>query len=70
MREEEQIIESATPSTTVLLSVPTVAKRCSVSEKTVYGWVGDRKLDSVRIGKRLLVTEKALAEFIDRSKVQ
>jgi excisionase family DNA binding protein len=51
-----------------LLSVRDVAKRLSLSESTVRGFVARGKIAHRRLGGAIRFTEEDLAEFIERCK--
>lgn len=53
-----------------LLSVPDAARRCSVSPFTLRRWLRLRRLPHVRLGRRVLLAEADLAEFISAHRVE
>jgi excisionase family DNA binding protein len=55
---------SARPNS--LLSVPDVAKRLYVSEKTAWRLLGRGELAKVKVGSRTLVTPESVDAFIAR----
>lgn len=58
--------ELAEKVTAQLHTVETVQQRLSVGRSTVFGLIASGELRSVKVGRRRLVTESSLAEFIDR----
>jgi excisionase family DNA binding protein len=50
-----------------LHTIPETSAFIRVSKSTVRKFIKDGKLNSVRIGKKLFVTEKEISEFINRS---
>jgi excisionase family DNA binding protein len=48
----------------MLLSVPEACKRLGVSRNTLYELINARKLVSVKIGSRRLISPRAVAEYI------
>jgi excisionase family DNA binding protein len=51
-----------------LYTLDEVADVCRVSLATVRYWVHSKRIESVRPGRRRMVTEAALAAFISRRK--
>ena len=50
-----------------ILTLEEVAKAMKVSQKTVYRWVGAKKLRAARIGRKTYrVLEKDMMSFINR----
>jgi excisionase family DNA binding protein len=49
----------------MLVDVATVAKELSVSVETVRRWIRSGRLESVRVGRRVLVRREALRHFVD-----
>jgi len=58
--------ELAEKVTAQLHTVETVQQRLSVGRSTVFSLIASGELRSVKVGRRRLVTESSLAEFIDR----
>ncbi len=48
-----------------LLDVNAAAKRLGVSPFTVRAWLRQRRLEHVKLGRRVLVPEKAISRFIE-----
>jgi excisionase family DNA binding protein len=46
------------------LSVEEVAQRTGVSKFTVRGWIQDRKLESFKVGRRVIVDEAAVSRLL------
>lgn len=46
-------------------SVKTAAEECSLSERTIYNAIREGRLTPVRIGRRVLISPRALQEFLD-----
>lgn len=57
---------SLEPVTARLNSIATVMGRLEVGRSTVYGLLGSGELRSVKVGKRRLVPEAALVDFIEK----
>lgn len=51
-----------------LYSVPEAAKLLAVSTKTMWRLIYGRKITSVRINRRVLVSEDAICDFIESMK--
>jgi acetyl-CoA synthetase len=51
---------------TEYLTVQEIAKMLKVHEQTVFRWIREGKLDSVKIGSNLRITQKQLDEFIEK----
>lgn len=51
------------------MSVPESAKRAGVSTKDMWRRVWNREIEHVRIGRRVLIPEKALADFLAKNTV-
>jgi excisionase family DNA binding protein len=56
--------ESLAPTRARLNSVEATVERLGVGRSTVYGLMGSGELRSVKVGKRRLVPEAALIDFI------
>jgi excisionase family DNA binding protein len=52
------------PDPFLLLTVPEVAERLRVSRRTVERLIRDGRIRSVRIGRRVLVTEREVGAFV------
>ena len=48
-----------------LLTVPQAAQRMTISDKSTWRMVYARKLEVVRIGRSVRVTEESVDDFID-----
>ena len=49
-----------------IYTVPEVAKRLQVTDKTVRAWIRDRQLTAIRIGREWRIREEDIQHFIDR----
>ena len=49
----------------LLLSIPETAKKIGVGRTKIYELLGSNDLDSVRIGKRRLITSKSIYRFVE-----
>ena len=49
-----------------LHTVEEVMERLCIGRSTAFGLIGSRQLRSVKVGRRRLVSEAALVEFIER----
>ena len=49
-----------------ILTVPEVAKRLRVTQKTVRTWISERRLTAIRIGREWRLREEDIQEFIQR----
>jgi excisionase family DNA binding protein len=49
------------------LTIEEAAATARVPKATVYAWVGERRLPSYRPGKRVLIAQRDLLDFIARS---
>lgn len=52
----------------ILYSVPDAANQLSVSARKVEELIRDGQIDTVKIGRRRLVPDAALREYVDRIK--
>ncbi len=52
-----------------LLNIPETARCLRVSLSTLYRWVHQKKIQHVKIGSRVLFSEKHLLEFLDRNTI-
>ena len=50
---------------TSAVSVPKLAERLGVSVTTAWMWVWENKIQSVKIGHRVLIPESAIYEFLN-----
>ena len=57
--------DEARPFSAPLLSVPDVALRCCVSERTVLRWISSGALVAHRLGDVIRVSEADLAAFLN-----
>jgi excisionase family DNA binding protein len=53
-----------------LLTVDAVAERLSTSVRFVRRLVAERRIEFVKIGRHVRITESALAEFIDAGRIE
>ena len=51
--------------TPLLFSIPETARQIGVGRSKIYELLGSNDLDSVRIGKRRLVTSKSIYRFVE-----
>ncbi len=66
LREEVQAeVRVRTASTPRLLSIAEAAEACGLSRSTFYGLMGRGEIRSISIGRRRLIPESALREFMD-----
>jgi excisionase family DNA binding protein len=56
--------------TTNLLSVDEAAARLGVSKYTLRGWLFQRRLPHVKLGRRVLVDPNDLDRFIETSRIE
>jgi excisionase family DNA binding protein len=49
-----------------IYTVPEVARRLQVTDKTVRAWINDRKLTAIRIGREWRIREEDVQAFIQR----
>lgn len=59
-------MESTNAAPSQLLTVEEVMARLRVGRSTAFGLIASRQLRSVKVGRRRLVSEAALVEFIQR----
>ncbi len=50
----------------VLLSVAQVCERLGVGKSTLNRLIGERKIESVKIGRRRLIPESAILKYVKR----
>ena len=48
------------------LTVREVAERLKVTRQAVYNWIADGRLVSVKLGRSVRITERALQVFLQR----
>lgn len=66
LREEMRAeVNARTTAPSRLLSIKEAAEACGLSRTTFYGLIGKGEVRSIRIGRRRLVPESALREFMD-----
>lgn len=51
--------------TVKLLRVPEAAEALSISEKTLWGWIGARKVGVHRVGRSVRVPESEIARILE-----
>lgn len=56
--------------TPVLLSVPEAAARLTLKPKTLANWISQRRIEHVRIGNRVRIPERVVAELIQKGTVK
>ena len=49
------------------VSVPKLAERLGVGQTTAWAWVRQNKIQSVKLGRRVLVPEWAIYEFLQNA---
>ena len=54
----------------VLFNIKEAASKLKVSPLTLRAWIYEGKLESVKLGRRVLLTEQELQRFIERGKRQ
>ena len=54
------------PSTTRLNPLEAAMERLNLSRSTIFALIGSGKLRTVKVGRRRLVPESAIGEFIER----
>ena len=52
-----------------LLDVDAAAERLSVSPFTIRAWLRQRRLEHVKLGRRVLVPESAIRRFVERNTI-
>ena len=57
-------------STDRLLTVEAAADRLSTSVRFIRRLIAERRIEFVKVGRHVRITEAALAEFIDAGRVQ
>jgi excisionase family DNA binding protein len=66
LREEVQAeVRARTAAPPRLLSIAEAAAACGLSRSTFYGLIGKGEVRSISIGRRRLIPESALREFMD-----
>jgi len=60
--------ESGFSLETKLIGVPQLATRLAVSERSIREWIKQGKLVAVHLGKRVLVSEQGLLDFLAPAK--
>ena len=55
---------------TVLLTVEAVAKRLSTSPRFIRRLIAERRIEFVKVGRHVRISEHALADFIDAGRVE
>ncbi len=53
-----------------LLTVQAAAERMSTSERFVRRLIAERRIEFVKVGRHVRISESALAEFIDAGRVR
>lgn len=62
----QELLQERVDSTPRLLTVEAVGDRLSVGRSTVFGLMASGALPSVKVGRRRLVLESVLREYIAR----
>ena len=57
-------------TTTALLTVEAAAKRLSTSPRFIRRLIAERRIEFVRVGRHVRISESALANFIDVGRVE
>lgn len=60
---------SEQPDNTELLNVAEAARFLAVSPSTLYGWVWQRRITFVKLGRAVRFDKADLQEYVDRNKV-
>jgi excisionase family DNA binding protein len=55
---------------TVLLTVEEAARRLSTSPRFIRRLIAERRIEFVRVGRHVRISESALADFIDAGRVE
>ena len=55
---------------TVLLTVEAAAKRLSTSPRFIRRLIAERRIEFVKVGRHVRISESALADFIDAGRVE
>jgi excisionase family DNA binding protein len=51
----------------ITYTVPEVAKRLQVRDKTVRAWIRDKKIRAIRVGREWRFREEDVQEFMERN---
>jgi excisionase family DNA binding protein len=57
-------------SAAVLLTVEAVAERLSTSPRFIRRLIAERRIEFVKVGRHVRISESALADFIDAGRVE
>jgi len=57
-------------STAVLLTVEAAAERLSTSSRFIRRLIAERRIEYVKVGRHVRISESALANFIDAGRVE
>jgi excisionase family DNA binding protein len=57
-------------TTTALLTVEVAAKRLSTSPRFIRRLIAERRIEFVKVGRHVRLSEAALADFIDAGRVE
>jgi excisionase family DNA binding protein len=55
---------------TVLLTVEAAARRLSTSPRFIRRLIAERRIEFVKVGRHVRISESALADFIDAGRVE
>jgi excisionase family DNA binding protein len=55
---------------TLLLTVDAAAKRLSTSPRFIRRLIAERRIEFVKVGRHVRISESALADFIDAGRVE
>ncbi len=58
------------PPSTALLTVEAAAERLSTSPRFVRRLIAERRIEFVKVGRHVRISESALADFIDAGRVE
>lgn len=50
---------------TISFSVRVAAEQCGLSERTIHAAIKDGRLQVIRVGRRVLITPKALDDYLN-----
>ncbi len=53
-----------------LLNIPETARYLHISVSTLYRWVHRKQIQHVKIGSRVVFSEKHISEFLDKNTIQ
>jgi excisionase family DNA binding protein len=68
--KDSERLNAPTKSAEGLVDIAEAARVLSVSVSTLYGWVWQRKIAFVKMGRAVRFEQSVLREFIDQNRVQ